>query len=120
MRAWDSVTQDGSLRPGPAAFAIFLAGLLLSLAPVSQRIEARYYDLLQGLQHRSGSPNIVLIDTGQMARSTGTVWEAARFPDLLATLGKAGARLVIPVEPPPLTSALPDSAQLATLAETNG
>jgi serine/threonine-protein kinase len=117
MRAWDSVTRGGSLRPGPAAFAILLAGVIVSLAPVSRPLETAYYDLLQGLQRRTGSSQIVLIDTGEMARGVGTVWDADTFPALLNALAKAGARLVIPVEPPPSAMTLPDSAQLAALAE---
>ncbi len=117
MRAWDSVTQGNLLRPGPAGFAILLAGLLLSLAPVSLRMEAVYYDFLQGLQRRTSSPQIVLVDTGELNQGSGTVWEASAFPALLNALKAARARLVIPVEPPPLRMALPDSAQLAALAE---
>jgi serine/threonine-protein kinase len=116
MRAWDSVTQGGMLRPGPAALGILLAGLLLSLAPVSQRVEGAYHDALQRLRGGSGSDEVVIVDTRGLERDGRSVWESSRFPDLLAALGAGGARLVIAVEPPPATAVLPD-VQLATLAE---
>lgn len=117
MRAWDSVTNGGSLRPGPAGLSILLAGVLLSLAPVSTRIEQGIYDLTQGLQGASGSPQVVIVDTSQIDEGAGSLWEATRFPDVLRALGKAGARLVIALDPPPAGDALPDAAQLAALAE---
>lgn len=115
MRARDSVTHGSVLRPGPAALAIALAGVVLSLGPVSNRIEAVVYDAIQGRQSATASPDVVLVDTTTLGATS--IWDAERLPDLLLALGRAGARLVIPVEPPPLTAPLPDSAQLATLAE---
>lgn len=117
MRAWDSVTKGGSLRPGPAGLSILLAGVLLSLAPVSTRIEQGFYDLIQGLQGTAGSPQIVIVDTSKLDDGAGSLWEAARFPDVLRALGKAGARLVIALDPPPMANTLPDAAQLAALTE---
>jgi serine/threonine-protein kinase len=117
MRGWDSVTQGGSLRPGPAALAIMLAGLLLSLAPVSQTIENSIADLIQRLDKRTASPEIVLVDTGALRGNATSAWDSDRFPDLLDALGRAGARLILPVEPPPLNAGLPDARQLAALAD---
>lgn len=117
MRAWDSVTKGGSLRPGPAGLSILLAGVLLSLAPVSTRIEQGFYDLIQGLQGAAGSPQIVIVDTSKLDAGAGSLWEAAHFPEVLRALGKAGARLVVALDPPPMADALPDAAQLAALTE---
>ncbi|MCC7258846.1 MAG: protein kinase [Gammaproteobacteria bacterium] len=115
MRAWDSVTQGGSLRPGPAALTILLIGLLLSLAPVSRQIETGYYDFLATLRRSPGSPEVVIVDTRAVAAIGATAWESPRFPDLLIALREAGARLVVAAEPPPLGAAVPETAQLAAL-----
>lgn len=120
MRGWDSVTQGGSLRPGPSALVIALGGLLLSLAPVSQRLEGAFFDAVQRFQHRDARPDIVLVDTRALRGGAGSAWEAESFPALLDALGRGGARLVIPAEAPPPTSGLPDARQLATLAEMEG
>lgn len=116
MRAWDSVTQGDSLRPGPAALTILLIGLLLSLAPVSHRLETTYYDFLATARDRAGSSEVVIVDTHDLATDGRSAWEASAFPELLQALRQAGARLVVAAEPPPLGVALPDAAQLATLA----
>lgn len=115
MRAWDSVTRGGSLRPGLVALIVLLTGLLLSLTPVSLGLDGAYYDLLQRLQAGPASDGVILVDTRKLAPASGTVWNAARLPDLLAALGETQA--VVLVEPPPATNSLPDPAQLATLAE---
>jgi serine/threonine-protein kinase len=117
MRGWDSVTQGGSLRPGPSALVIALGGLLLSLAPVSQRLEGAFFDAIQRLQDRTARPDIVLVDTRTMRGGATSAWESESFPALLDALGRSGVRLVIPAEVPPPTSGLPDTRQLATLAE---
>ena len=117
MRAWDSVTKGSSLRPGPAVLSILLAGLLLSLAPVSERIENGYYDLVQGLREAAGSPQIAIVDTRTFDQGAASIWDSPGFPGLLQSLGKAGARLVIPLDPPPVAGTLPDPAQLAALSE---
>lgn len=117
MRAWDSIIKGSALRPGPAALSILLAGMLLSLAPVSNRIEQAFYDITQRLQHASASAQVVIIDTHRMDEGAASVWDAPRFPDLLHALAKAGARLVIPLDPPPAAGSFPDAAQIAALAE---
>jgi len=117
MRGWDSVTRVGSLRLGPTALAILFGGLLLSLAPISRSLENGFFDTLQRLGNGTARSDIVLVDTRSLRSRAGSTWESERFPELLEALGRAGARLVLPTEAPPLTAGLPDARQLAALAD---
>lgn len=117
MRAWDSIARRISLGPRPAVLLIPLAAVVLLLAPWTQRIESRVFDLLLGLQQPQGSSQIVVVDTQRWRGSVATIWEHDQFPDLLNALGNAGVRLILPAEVPPLAATLPDSRQLAALAQ---
>lgn len=107
----------GRLRLGPAALIVLLCGALLSLAPISQRIEGWVYDFLQQVQERNASREILLVDTTSLRNGEGSTWESERLPALLDTLRQAGARLVLIADPPPVKAGLPDYTQLAALAE---
>lgn len=117
MRGWDSFTSTGRLRLGPAALIVLLSGALLSLAPISQRIEGGFYDLVQHVQERDASREILVVDTTSLRNVDGSIWESERLPALLETLRQAGARLVLMADPPPVKAGLPDYTQLAALAE---
>lgn len=117
MRAWDSLIRDGSLRLAPAALGILLTGLLLLLPPLSEPVGRSVYDGVLRFLGGTGSPQIVLVDTRSIDREVASLWDAPAFPQLLKTLGEAGARLVLPLDPPPASGAFPDSAQIAALAE---
>jgi serine/threonine-protein kinase len=114
MRLWDSITRSSG--PGAPAVIIGLAILLL-VVPTAQRVEFAVLDLLQRAQPSDPSQEIVIVDTREWRQKTPNLWEHEHFAGLLEALGKAGARLIIPVEAPPLAAGLPDARQLAALAD---
>lgn len=117
MHAWDSLIRGGSLRLAPAALGILLTGLLLLLPPLSEPVERSVYDGVLRFLGGTGSPQIVLVDTSGIDQEVASLWDAPAFPQLLRSLGEAGTRLVLPLDPPPASGAFPDSAQIAALAE---
>lgn len=117
MSVWDSAIKGGSLRLAPAILGVAVLGMLLSLAPVSGPVEKAIYDTVLGFEGRTASSQIMLLDTRDLEQDAASLWEADSLPHLLETLGEAGARLVVPLDPPPVGGAFPDAGQLAALAE---
>lgn len=108
-----------NVAPGRAATASLLAfaGVALLLAPPGQRLENAVFDQLQRLQQHPASPEVVLVDTSSWTDGASNFWNADQYPELLHRLNNAGAQLILPAAPPPLSDRLPDARQLAALAD---
>ena len=118
MVARDTVTRSRKWRPGPAVVILLLAVLLVTASALREGVELRFFDFLQRQHRDAGSPRVVLLDTTDLQRPSGaSLWHAADFPQLLRTIGGAGARLIVPVQPPPAGLALPDLSRLAELQD---
>ncbi len=104
-------------RTGPALWLFFLAALLLIAGERTDLLESWYYDFLQRQHQSQGSDRIVILSTDRADGSTASIWDADRFTAVAGALNAAGVELIVPVEPPPSSSALPDVGQLSALVE---
>jgi CHASE2 domain-containing sensor protein len=101
---------------GPGALLLILVTLLLLAGERLSFIESSYYDFLQSKHPKPVSERILLIDTSAQAPD-GKLWDADFFSRVIENLNAAGAALIVPVEPPPADSRVPDLDQLAAIAE---
>jgi CHASE2 domain-containing sensor protein len=101
---------------GPGALLLILVTLLLLAGERLSFIESSYYDFLQSQHPKPVSGRILLIDTN--SQSSGTdLWDAKFFSGVIEKLNSAGAALIVPVEPPPAGTRVPDLDQLTAIAE---
>jgi serine/threonine-protein kinase len=115
MLSRDNAIPGSYLRPGPAIVLFMLAVLLAAAGP--RRMEDHLYDWLQSTQARLGSRQLVVADTSGLERAWGSFWHAPDLAPLIRTLATGGATIIVPAQPPPDDSTLPDAGRLAALAE---
>ena len=101
---------------GPGALLLILVTLLLLAGERLSFIESAYYDFLQSRHPKPVSDRILLIDTHSQSADSD-IWDVNFFPRLIDTLNDAGVALIVPVEPPPANTRVPDLDQLAAIAE---
>ncbi len=100
----------------PGGLLLILVTLLLLAGERMSSIESLYYDFLQRQQPNNASDRILLVDTG--STETGSdLWDATQFSPVISALNAAGAALIVPLQAPPASAALPDMKQLTALAE---
>ena len=107
-------TRRGIAAPG--GLLLILVTLLLLAGERMSSIESLYYDFLQRQQPNSASDRILLVDTGS-AETGSDLWDATQFSPVISALNAAGAALIVPLQAPPASAALPDMKQLTALAE---
>jgi CHASE2 domain-containing sensor protein/tRNA A-37 threonylcarbamoyl transferase component Bud32 len=101
---------------GPATLLLILVTLLVLANERMASMESLYYDFLQRQQLSTPSQRILLIDTSDQS-SSDDIWEASQFSPLVDALKTAGASLIVPIQAPPASTALPNMQQLTALAE---
>lgn len=100
----------------PGGLLLILVTLLLLAGERMSSIESLYYDFLQRQQPNSASDRILLVDTGS-GETGGDLWDATKFSPVVNAINAAGAALIVPLQAPPSSAALPDMQQLTALAE---
>jgi CHASE2 domain-containing sensor protein len=101
---------------GPGALLLILVTLLLLAGERMSFIESSYYDFLQNRHPKPVSERILLIDTHSQ-NIDSDLWDVNFFSRIINTLNDAGVALIVPVEPPPANTRVPDLDQLAAIAE---
>jgi len=101
---------------GPGALLLILVTLLLLAGERLSFIESAYYDFLQSRHPKPVSDRILLIDTHSQSADSD-IWDVNFFPHLIDTLNDAGVALIVPVEPPPANTRIPNLDQLVAIAE---
>jgi CHASE2 domain-containing sensor protein len=101
---------------GPGALLLILVALLLLAGERLSFIESSYYDFLQSRHPKPVSDRILLIDTHSQ-NTDSDLWDVNYFSRIINTLNDAGVALIVPVEPPPANTRVPDLDQLAAIAE---
>ncbi|HHQ13819.1 MAG TPA: CHASE2 domain-containing protein, partial [Chromatiales bacterium] len=100
---------------GPLALLLILLALVWAAGARMMRLEYSFYDLFQQQQTSTASDRILVVDasTPDAGRS---LWDDPRLPGLIKQLDAAGA-IIVPTEPPPASTPMPDLRQLTKLLE---
>jgi CHASE2 domain-containing sensor protein/tRNA A-37 threonylcarbamoyl transferase component Bud32 len=101
---------------GPVALLLLLVLLVWAAGDRMLRLEFSIYDFLQQQWSAEPSDRVLLVDTGTADTGAG-LWTDTRLPDVIDRLRAAGAAVIVPIEPPPPGSDLPDMRQLTALLE---
>ena len=109
--------ETSSIRPGvglagPLVLMLLLVALGWAAGDRMLRLEFTIFDLVQQRVPAAPNPQILLVDTGRAADS---LWTDERLPAAIERLAGAGSAAIIPSQPPPASSGIPDLEQLAKL-----
>ncbi len=98
---------------GPLALLLILVALVWAAGARMMRLEYSFYDLFQQQQTSTATSRILVVDASTPDASR-SLWDDPRLPGLIEKLDAAGA-IIVPTEPPPASTPMPDLRQLAKL-----